>query len=149
MGWVNGRHQSIIADGVHFLASTEILKKNGGTSWVTVASLPKSRRHFSGVTLPNGHFIVSGEGYLHYYALLRTSILFIIAGGYAHHPKDPRLSDVLKYDPEADKWIKVGDLDSARDSHAMSLVPKETADHCGKQICTPQHRPLRCRFEKN
>ena len=43
------------------LASTEILKKEGGTSWQTVASLPYNRHSFSGVSLPNGHFMVSGE----------------------------------------------------------------------------------------
>ena len=43
------------------LASTEILKKEGGTSWQTAASLPSSRLGVSGVSLPNGHFMVSGE----------------------------------------------------------------------------------------
>ena len=42
-------------------ASTEILKKDGGTSWQTVASLPSARRGLRGVSLPNGHFMVSGE----------------------------------------------------------------------------------------
>ena len=40
------------------------------------------------------------------------------------------LSDVLDYDPDADKWTKVGQLAQARYSHGMSLVPKETADYC-------------------
>ena len=43
------------------LASTEILKKEGGTSWQTAASLPSSRSVLRGVSLPNGHFMVSGE----------------------------------------------------------------------------------------
>ena len=43
------------------VASTEILKKEGGTSWQTAASLPSSRGGFSGVSLPNGHFMVSGD----------------------------------------------------------------------------------------
>ena len=47
--------------GREYLASTEILKKEGGTSWQTVASLPSSRGGFSGVSLPNGHFMVSGD----------------------------------------------------------------------------------------
>ena len=42
-------------------ASTEILKKDGGTSWQTVASLPSARGGLRGVSLPNGHFMVSGE----------------------------------------------------------------------------------------
>ena len=46
------------------VASTEILKKNGGTSWVAVASLPAKRSYVCGVSLPNGHFLVSGEGYV-------------------------------------------------------------------------------------
>ena len=38
--------------------------------------------------------------------------------------------EVLKYDAQADKWIKVGQLAEARHYHATSLVPKETADYC-------------------
>ena len=45
----------------HYLTSTEILKKEGGTSWQTAASLPSDRYSFSGVSLPNGHFMVSGD----------------------------------------------------------------------------------------
>ena len=45
--------------------------------------------------------------------------------------RDPKsLSDVLDYDPDADKWTKVGQLAKARTRHAMSLVPKEIADYC-------------------
>ena len=40
------------------------------------------------------------------------------------------LSDVLDYDPDADKWTKVGQLAQARYSHGISLVPRETADYC-------------------
>ena len=43
------------------LVTTEILKKEGGSSWQTAASLPSSRLGVSGVSLPNGHFMVSGE----------------------------------------------------------------------------------------
>ena len=46
------------------LASTEILRKNGGTSWSTVASLPTPRNGITGVSLPDGHFLVSGEDIL-------------------------------------------------------------------------------------
>ena len=47
--------------GLLEVASTEILKKDGGTSWQTVASLPSARGGLRGVSLPNGHFMVSGE----------------------------------------------------------------------------------------
>ena len=40
------------------------------------------------------------------------------------------LADVLDYDPDADKWTKVGQLATARFRHGMSLVPKETSDYC-------------------
>ena len=40
------------------------------------------------------------------------------------------LRQVLRYDPEADQWITVGQLATARGDHAMSLVPKETIDYC-------------------
>ena len=43
------------------VASTEILKKEGGTSWQRAASLPSERWGLRGVSLPNGHFMVSGE----------------------------------------------------------------------------------------
>ena len=42
------------------LSSTEILRKDGGTKWQQVASLP-SPRSAAGVSLPNGNFMVSGE----------------------------------------------------------------------------------------
>ena len=57
----------IVTGGVHhgrskiLLDSTEILKKEGGTSWQKAASLPSARRGLRGVSLPNGHFMVSGE----------------------------------------------------------------------------------------
>ena len=44
------------------IGSTEILRKEGGTSWQTVSSLPSARYSLGGgVSLPNGHFMVSGE----------------------------------------------------------------------------------------
>ena len=39
-------------------------------------------------------------------------------------------ADVLDYDPNADKWTKVGTMTKGRWFHSMSLVPKETADYC-------------------
>ena len=45
--------------------------------------------------------------------------------------RDPKsLSDVLDYDPDADKWTKVGQLATARFYHGMSIVPRETANFC-------------------
>ena len=43
------------------LVTTEILKKEGGSSWQTAASLEFSRLGVSGVSLPNGHFMVAGD----------------------------------------------------------------------------------------
>ena len=42
---------------------------------------------------------------------------------------------MLDYDPEADKWTKVGEMANARYYHGMSLVPKETADYCVPERC--------------
>ena len=39
-------------------------------------------------------------------------------------------SVVLDYDPDADKWTKVGEMAKARSYHGMSLVPAKTADYC-------------------
>ena len=39
-------------------------------------------------------------------------------------------ADVLEYYSKANKWIKVGQLGKARSNHAVSIVPKETADYC-------------------
>ena len=69
---VNGEYLSIIMQyyivtggsggrSLGYYASTEILKKEGGTSWQTAASLPSARLSLSGVSLSNGHFMVAGE----------------------------------------------------------------------------------------
>ena len=50
-----------------------------------------------------------------------------------HSPGLPvrhRYKDVLDYNPDADRWKKVGEMAHARGLHGMSLVPKETADYC-------------------
>ena len=52
----------------------------------------------------------------------------IIIGGYAGSGSG--LADVLDYNPDADKWTKVGEMAKARSFHGMSLVPAETADYC-------------------
>ena len=58
--------------------------------------------------------------------------LCINTGGDPIYQRDiPKgLKDVLDYDPDADKWTKVGEMANARYLHGMSLVPKETADYC-------------------
>ena len=43
-------------------STTEILKKEGGTSWQTAVSLPSARKALKGITLPNGKFLVTGDG---------------------------------------------------------------------------------------
>ena len=53
----------------------------------------------------------------------------MIAGG-RKNGEPVGLKDVLDYDPEADKWTKVGEMAHARYLHGMSLVPKETVDYC-------------------
>ena len=52
----------------------------------------------------------------------------IIIGGYTRSGSN--LAAVLDYDPEADKWTKVGEMAKGRTGHAMSLVPAETAEYC-------------------
>ena len=39
-------------------------------------------------------------------------------------------AEVLDYDPDEDKWTKVGTMTKGRQYHGMSLVPKKTADYC-------------------
>ena len=39
-------------------------------------------------------------------------------------------ADVLDYDPNEDKWTKVGTMKKGLKFHGMSLAPKETADYC-------------------
>ena len=111
-------------DGSRDLDSTEIMNKDGGTSWHTVASMPFISYALSGVSLPNGHFMVSGDDLVRYISIY----LEIITGGYNNG--DGYLADVLDYDPEADKWTKVGQLAKPRAWHAMSRVPKETTHYC-------------------
>ena len=43
------------------LASTETLKKDGGTAWQYARDLPKVTVGMSGVALDNGHFILVGQ----------------------------------------------------------------------------------------
>ena len=52
----------------------------------------------------------------------------IITGGQEDHTNI--LAEVLDYDPDADKWTKVGEMAKARSYHGMSLVPAKTADYC-------------------
>ena len=54
----------------------------------------------------------------------------IIFQGFTGGHGGKNLGDVLDYDPDADKWTKVGQLAQARQGHGMSLVSKETADYC-------------------
>ena len=50
--------------GGEILSSTEILVKDGGTSWKSVAELPYKARSLRGVSLDNGLFIVTGKNIL-------------------------------------------------------------------------------------
>ena len=125
--------QFYIVSGGHLgdsnLASTEILKKNGGTSWSTVASLPTARGAISGVSLPDGRFLISGEGGIYMWCgIIIGNLSFTIPGG--DDVTNRKLTEVLIYDPEADQWNSVGHLATARSIHAMSIVPREIADFC-------------------
>ena len=42
------------------IADTEILLKDGGTSWGLAEGLPSARKTFRGISLPNGRFMVIG-----------------------------------------------------------------------------------------
>ena len=112
------------------LVTTEILKKEGGTSWQIAASLPSKRLGTSGLSLPNGHFIVSGEDCLFNRYIPSYDISWCIITGGQQGIEGIILADVLDYDPDEDKWTSVGQLATARDHHAMGLVPAETADYC-------------------
>ena len=57
---VTGGYQGLGSRGRQ-LASTEILKKNGGTAWTTAASLPFATHSATGLSIPKGHFLVSGR----------------------------------------------------------------------------------------
>ena len=43
------------------LASTETLKKDGGSAWQEVANLPSARHGVRGLGLDNGRFLVTGQ----------------------------------------------------------------------------------------
>ena len=64
-----GPHIHGLSTWHNWLVSTEILKKGGGHSWQTVASLPSTRHSPSGVSLANGHFLLSGEDKNAYYSM--------------------------------------------------------------------------------
>ena len=68
-----------------------------------------------------------------FYDLPPLCIIGIVGGrleGNRGRPFRGILTDVLDYDPDADKWTKVGQMATARSAHTMSLVPGETADFC-------------------
>ena len=44
-----------------YLASTEILEKDGGSAWQEVASLPSPRYAPEGLGLDNGRFMITGQ----------------------------------------------------------------------------------------
>ena len=73
--------------------------------------------------------MVSGEDYATS-SMLQDTSWCIITGGVEKYNGNG-LKDVLDYDPDADKWTKVGEMAHARYLHGMSLVPKDTADYCG------------------
>ena len=56
------------------------------------------------------------------------NVLIFITGGKALAGE--AFADVIDYDPDENKWTKVGQLATVRFYHGMSLVPKETADYC-------------------
>ena len=115
------------------LASTEILKKGWGQSWKKAASLPYTEiRFLRGVSLANGHFLVSGEEL--WCIILNNVPIFIITGG--QNRGGEAISGVLDYDPDADKWTRVGYMAKTRYYHGMSLVPKETANYCVWCVCS-------------
>ena len=47
--------------GSSYLASTEILEKDGGSEWQVVASLPSELRGPRGLGLEHGRFIITGK----------------------------------------------------------------------------------------
>ena len=65
--WYDGKCiQSYIVTGGLYdatidIASTEILKKDGGISWRLAASLPSARHCIRGVSMDDGRFIVAGD----------------------------------------------------------------------------------------
>ena len=71
-GWNN--------DYMDGMADTEILLKDGGTSWGLAPGLPSARHYFKGISLPNGRFMVIGEE-----ETLLLMILNIERPSYSHH----------------------------------------------------------------
>ena len=62
----------------------------------------------------------------HRYIKIRIPDDVSIAGGRDSGYK----TDVDFYNSEEDEWTTVGHMSTARGFHAISLVPKETADYC-------------------
>ena len=56
------------------------------------------------------------------------NVLIFITGGKALAGE--AFADVIDYDPDENKWTKVGQLAMDRYKHGMSIVPKETVDYC-------------------
>ena len=51
----------IVSGGYGGGSTTETLLKSGGTAWQPAASLPSPSRDIAGISLNNGHFLVTGS----------------------------------------------------------------------------------------
>ena len=80
-------------------------------SWASNLSL-RSTRNF--IEQPDFY-----DWYISYVLWVKSSLNFIIIGGYS----SGYIDEIIKYSSYADKWIYVGKLKQARGYHATSVLP--------------------------
>jgi len=96
----------MVAGGVDVMMdsmdSVEILPASGD-SWRYVTALPSPRSCMRGVTIDNQLFMTGGVEF-------------------------ESLKDILRYDPDSNLWVSVGEMKVARSSHAVSVLPLEDVE---------------------
>jgi hypothetical protein len=95
----------VLVAGGNFLALREEVYNPAAGNWYAVGRLHTARMHHAAALLPNGKVLVAG------------GTDFTAAGGYFH------LHSAEVFDPATLMWTPIGDLNIARSSHTVTLLP--------------------------
>ena len=96
------------------LASTEILLE-GASQWVYSGALPSAAEQLKGATIAN-KLIIAGINRGNAVNVRIYHILLQLIGGYRS------MDDILEWDPTAEEWKHIGNLNQGRRYHAMDIV---------------------------
>ena len=106
-----------------YLSSTETLAP-GAASWSRAAALPAPRMALRGVTMA-GRLYITGTANIGPISC-PIYLTFVSPGGWGRGTGFVR--EVLVYMPMYDKWKKTGDMETARDNHAVTRVQRSAVE---------------------